>query len=154
MSDTLPLKMQSTQFVPTARKLLDFLISDFGAVCSEGQEVIIYDFNLIQFRVIKGKGEIEAYFQVKSRDFRYWYMSFSLGEIGECLRYLNSSGQPPQTKVTSPLTRAIRQASTEEERDELLLQSIRYSLLHQCLPILQGDLLILELTAMDRNGYS
>ncbi len=148
--------MQTSSFIQTARKVFEFLITDFGASCSEDPnsgvgELVRYDWDFIYFQVSKGRGEIDSYFRVKDKDFRYWYMMFDLMEISQYLHYLNDSNQPPKPKTTSPLTRALRQAQTEEERDEIRLRMLKQSVERHCVPIIQGDLTILELVAIDRN---
>ena len=148
--------MQTSTFIQTARKVFEFLIRDFGANYSEDPnsgvgELVRYDWDFLYFQVSKGRGEIDIYFRVKDKNFRYWYMMFDLGEISQYLYYLYHSNQPPMSKTTSPLTRALRQAQTEEERDEINLRMIKQSVERHCIPIIQGDLTILELVAIDRN---
>ncbi len=143
--------MNTTQtFGQRTRVVLDFLIADFGATVTEYDDGVRYDWDSFYYAITKSREEIYAFFQVKDKSFPYWYMMLSLFEIREYLYYLDKDYSLSQTKITSPLQRALRLATTEEERDILELRMMKNTLQQQCLPILQGDLTILELVAIDR----
>ncbi len=149
------MQMETSSFIQTARKTFEFLVTDFGAVSSESsepgsQDQVRYDWDFLYFIILKGRGEMDADFQVKDRSFRYFYLMFDLYEICHYLNYLDNAGRPRQTHRTSPLTRAYRQAQTEEERDEINLRMMKDAVLKRCIPIIEGDLTILELVGIDR----
>ncbi len=145
--------MHRSFFIETARKTFEFLVTDFGASCSQSSgphEEVRYDWRFLSFVILKGREGIDAYFHVKDSSFRYFYLMFDLSEICHYLNYLDNASRPRQTHITSPLVRALRQAQTAEERDEIELRMMKNAVLKRCIPILEGDLTILELVGIDR----
>jgi len=142
--------MDAQTFSRIAQEELKFLVDDFGAICTSTSDALSYKIGSVCLGtgIMQGEGA-SACFRVEDKAFRYWYRNFDLLSIAMYMSYLNGLNQPP--KALAPFHRKTcdRQAMTEDEELRSELRRIKEDLLAFCVPVLEGDLTILELVALD-----